>query len=229
MANFLNEAAKKALESNIPFIRNKANETIIETLANKVEPRPRPFSMAGNGGEYTTWRGLTDRKFSGRQLPPAADEYVQSLPPMEGVVALFKREKEELDGRTSLLLPVFAQWFTDSFLRTKWQPPAEQDFAYNESNHEIDLNQIYGSAEEQTNMLRSMKGGRLKSQTINGEEWPVFSTIAKHFHSKSSANSKACTPKITSSVSSERPPMSTSAPRLRWDWNMETPPLETPP
>ena len=174
MSSFLIDVMIKALDSHIPFIRAKANERIIENLATKVEPRPRPFSMAGNGGEYTTWRGLTDRKFSGRQLPPAADEYVQSLPPMEDVVALFKREKEELDGRTSLLLPVFAQWFTDSFLRTMWQPPAEQDFAYNESNHEIDLNQIYGSAEEQTNMLRSMKGGRLKSQTINGEEWPVF-------------------------------------------------------
>jgi prostaglandin-endoperoxide synthase 2 len=62
----------------------------------------------------------------------------------------------------------------DSFLRTKWKPPAEQDYKENESNHEIDLNQIYGMTEVQTSMLRSMEGGRLKSQMIEGEEYPVF-------------------------------------------------------
>ena len=33
----------------------------------------------------------------------------------------------------------FAQWFTDSFLRTSLT-----DYRKNESNHEIDLCQIYG-------------------------------------------------------------------------------------
>lgn len=59
-------------------------------------------------------------------------------------------------------------------MRTKWKPPAEQDYKENESNHEIDLNQIYGMSEVQTTMLRSMEGGRLKSQMIQGEEYPVW-------------------------------------------------------
>jgi prostaglandin-endoperoxide synthase 2 len=48
------------------------------------------------------------------------------------------------------------------------------DFRKNESNHEIDLCQIYGRATAQTNLLRAFEGGRLKSQTINGEEYPAF-------------------------------------------------------
>ncbi len=63
----------------------------------------------------------------------------------------------------------FAQWFTDSFLRT-----SRDDFRQNTSTQEIDLCQIYGLGADQTRMLRSMSGGRLKSQQIDGEEFPVF-------------------------------------------------------
>jgi len=63
----------------------------------------------------------------------------------------------------------FAQWFTDSFLRT-----SRADFRQNTSTQEIDLCQIYGLGAEQTRMLRSLVGGRLKSQRIDGEEFPVF-------------------------------------------------------
>ena len=63
----------------------------------------------------------------------------------------------------------FAQWFTDSFLRT-----SRSDFRQNTSTQEIDLCQIYGLGPEQTRMLRSMEGGRLRSQLIGGEEYPEF-------------------------------------------------------
>ena len=63
----------------------------------------------------------------------------------------------------------FAQWFTDSFLRT-----SREDFRQNTSTQEIDLCQIYGLGPDQTRMLRSLEAGRLKSQLIDGEEFPVF-------------------------------------------------------
>jgi len=117
---------------------------------------------------YTTWRGLTDRRFTGRHLPPAA-EYTKELPGMEDVLELFRRPegKDPRATDTSLLFPFFAQWFTDSFLRTKWKPTGSQDFAENESNHEIDLCQIYGTNETHTSMLREHQGGRLKSQDLS--------------------------------------------------------------
>ncbi len=154
----------------VPPLHRYLNRRLINTFAKAAPSRPRPFSMAAG---YTTWRGLTDRRYSGRHLPEARD-YTAGLPPLDEVHALFRKTGDRRATDTSLLFPFFAQWFTDSFLRTKWKRPEEQDFAENESNHEIDLCQIYGVGEEQTSQLRARDGGRLKSQIINGEEFPVF-------------------------------------------------------
>ncbi|WP_193367902.1 peroxidase family protein [Pelagibius marinus] len=153
----------------VPPLHRLVNKRLINSYAYAAGFRPRAFSMAA---DYTTWRGLTDRRYSGRHLP-AAPAYNAALPPAEEVLKLFKKTGDLRARDTSLLFPFFAQWFTDSFLRTKWKKPDEQDFAENESNHEIDLCQIYGISEVQTGMLRAFEGGRLKSQTINGEVFPA--------------------------------------------------------
>lgn len=155
--------------AGVPALHRLVNKRLINAYANAAGFRPRPYSMAA---PYTTWRGLTDRRYSGRHLP-AAPAYTATLPPAEEVLKLFKKTGDLRARDTSLLFPFFAQWFTDSFLRTKWKKPEEQDFAENESNHEIDLCQIYGISEVQTDMLRAKEGGRLKSQTIDGEEYPA--------------------------------------------------------
>jgi prostaglandin-endoperoxide synthase 2 len=153
----------------IPPLQRFINQMLINKLAYATPTRPRPLSMAA---PYSTWRGLTDRRFTGRHLPPAPD-HTRDLPDAATVLKLFEREGDRRATDTSLLFPFFAQWFTDSFLRTKWKEPEEQDFAENESNHEIDLCQIYGMGEEQTAMLRAGEDGRLKSQKIKGEEFPA--------------------------------------------------------
>eukprot|EP00553_Chaetoceros_curvisetus_P015465 CAMPEP_0204652412 /NCGR_PEP_ID=MMETSP0718-20130828/14534_1 /ASSEMBLY_ACC=CAM_ASM_000674 /TAXON_ID=230516 /ORGANISM="Chaetoceros curvisetus" /LENGTH=206 /DNA_ID=CAMNT_0051676367 /DNA_START=626 /DNA_END=1242 /DNA_ORIENTATION=+ len=121
--------------------------------------------------DYTTWEGLVNREYSGRHLP-ADREFNKDLPDLDVVKELFRSTGDHRSDKSSLILPIFAQWFTDSFLRTKYSP-TDPDFKKNESNHEIDLCQIYGMKEIHANMLRSMKGGRLKSEIINGEEFPV--------------------------------------------------------
>ncbi|MGD1880121.1 MAG: peroxidase family protein [Kiloniellaceae bacterium] len=153
----------------VPPLHSFVNRRLINSYAYATGSRPRPFSMAA---DYTTWPGLTDRRYSGRHLG-AARAYNAALPPIDDVLALFKRTEDRRATDTSLLFPFFAQWFTDSFLRTKWKEPAKQDFAENESNHEIDLCQIYGISAAQTDMLRAKQGGRLKSQIIDGEEFPA--------------------------------------------------------
>jgi prostaglandin-endoperoxide synthase 2 len=67
------------------------------------------------------------------------------------------------------MFPYFVQWFTDSFLRTD-----RLDQRRNSSNHQIDLCNVYGLNEKITRILRSNQGGKLKSQIINGEEYPPF-------------------------------------------------------
>ena len=150
----------------IGWIRNLASNIIINRFANSTKPRPRPFSLFA---DYTSWRSLTDRTYTGRHLPP--DDGALHYPPIHDVVDLWKREegKEIASFDTSMLFSYFAQWFTDSFLRTNLFE-REKNF----SNHEIDFCQLYGMKPEQTHILRLGQGGKLKFQMIDGEVYPPF-------------------------------------------------------
>ena len=68
-----------------------------------------------------------------------------------------------------MLFPYWVQWFTDGFLRVD-----PKNRLKNTSNHQIDLSPVYGLTEASTNKLRSKQGGKLKSQIINGEEYPLY-------------------------------------------------------
>ncbi|MGA9857629.1 MAG: peroxidase family protein [Solirubrobacteraceae bacterium] len=150
----------------IPPIRSLASRLVINQFGYATTLRPRALSLAS---DYTSWLSLTDRTYSGRHLPPATPEDQAALPPEADVVALYRRERMLVSTDTSVMFMFFAQWFTDSFLRTSLT-----DYRKNESNHEIDMCQIYGRTQAQTDLLRSHVGGRLKSQTIAGEEYPEF-------------------------------------------------------
>jgi prostaglandin-endoperoxide synthase 2 len=155
-----------------PIVRRVVSSLTIEGLANSTSPRPRALTMAD---DYTSWKSLTDRTFTGRHLPPFRPPPGE-LPSEKELNDLYRRRRDaqgndvEINSTdTSVMFMFFAQWFTDSFLRT-----SREDFRKNTSNQEIDLCQIYGLTEEKTNLLRSHEGGRLKSQQINGEEYPEF-------------------------------------------------------
>jgi prostaglandin-endoperoxide synthase 2 len=150
----------------LPFGPRLVTAAFVSLLADATPPRPRPFTLAG---DYTSWISLTDRSFSGRHLPPAAAG--KELPTEAEVLELFRRPPggETPSADTSVLFLLFAQWFTDSFLRTD-----HSDWRKNTSTQEIDFCQIYGLSESKTRLLRSMEGGRLKSQQIDGQEYPPF-------------------------------------------------------
>jgi len=155
----------------IPPLRTLVSRLAINSFAYAVAPRPRPLSMVS---PYTSWKSLTDRTFTGRHLPPADAEWKAKLPSEAEVVALYKRETFTPSTDTSVLFSMFAQWFTDSFLRTDPFDPRK-----NTSNHEIDLCQIYGLSEAKTDLLRLKSPdagtrGRLRSQLIDGQEFPDF-------------------------------------------------------
>jgi prostaglandin-endoperoxide synthase 2 len=152
--------------SAIPFLRRLISNIYIKRVAGSADPRPRPFSLASS---YTSWKSLTDRTYTGRHLPEAEGE--RNLPDIEKVVELWHRKdnREIPSVHSSLLFSFFAQWFTDSFLRTDLF-----DRRKNSSNHQIDLCQIYGLREELTNILRSHKDGKLRHQFIDGEMYPAY-------------------------------------------------------
>lgn len=148
-------------------VRRLISRAVTNEFGYNTTLRPRPLSMVS---DYTSWLSLTDRSYSGRHLPPVTEEENAARPDLAEVLQLFRREGEMTPSTdTSVLFMFFAQWFTDSFLRTH-----PTDHRKNDSNHEIDLCQIYGTKFHQTELLRSHEGGRLKSQLIDGEEYPEF-------------------------------------------------------
>ncbi len=182
------------LVNDRPFLRRFVSGLVIEVTSGGCPPRPHPLSLwtppgsagampawAARGADpvaaaaevrrhaYASWPSLVDRRFSGRHLPPDRD---RKLPAIEEVVALYRRPPGPArESRTnSVLLCFFAQWFTDSFLRT-----APTDLRSNTSNHEIDFCQVYGLDETRTLALREGRGGRLASrETPTGEYLPLL-------------------------------------------------------
>jgi len=182
------------LINNWPFARRFVSGLVIDTTSTGSASRPGPYSLwtpPGSGGAmpawaargadpavaatavrehtYVSWPSLVDRHFTGRHLPPDPD---RKLPPLQEVVELYRRPPGGLrpSSTNSGLLAYFAQWFTDSFLRT-----APVDLRSNTSNHEIDFCQIYGLDETRTRALREGHGGRLASREVaSGEYQPLL-------------------------------------------------------
>ena len=182
------------LVQRIGWLDRAVNRLAIVALASSMPARPNPLSTKS---PYTSWSSLTNRTWSGRHLPPSVVG-VPAQPDIDAVVALFHRSGEpEFCVRSTVLFAYFAQWFTDGFLRTERDaPPAGsgrkarakararahkraksggiRDTRRNESTHAIDLAQLYGLSDEMTNALRSMKDGKLRYQTIHGEDFPEY-------------------------------------------------------
>ncbi|GHH72709.1 hypothetical protein GCM10017673_28060 [Streptosporangium violaceochromogenes] len=148
-------------------VRRRLNASLIDQAVGEMPPRPEPLStMAG----YTSWASLTDRTYSGRHLPPVpADDSGRPTP--ERAADLFTRGDTMIPcPRSTVLFAYFAQWFTDGFLRGDVNVP--RDPRRNSSNHHIDLNQLYGLDDAATASLRTFEGGLLKSQILDGGEFP---------------------------------------------------------
>lgn len=164
------------------FLLGKAKMSEIATnrLIGRGQTRPHPWSTRFD--DYVCWSGLTDRSYFARLLPAIPSK--PNLPDPAALWPLFaaKQGQQVECSKSTCLFPAFAQYLTDGFLRTRQfnSPPGPggrpqpEERKRTTSNHEIDLSTLYGRTEDQTNALRSKNGGKLLSQTINGEEFPLF-------------------------------------------------------
>jgi prostaglandin-endoperoxide synthase 2 len=161
---------------SIGWLNSYLNSLIINSVVDMGVPRPLPFSLwtpTPVGGkravfppdpsdqpvDYISWTSLVDRRFTARHLPPADPSYASRIPKdLNDVVGLYERNAFTPSKNTSALLSFFAQWFTDSVLRT-----VSYDRRTNTSNHEIDLCQIYGLTAETAAILRTHQGGKLRT------------------------------------------------------------------
>ncbi|MEO0362239.1 MAG: heme peroxidase, partial [Pseudomonadota bacterium] len=126
------------------------NRVIVDQIVKRARNRPHPHSTVH---EYTSWRALTDRSWSGRHI--RADPR-PSYPDVEEVAAMFARPDgaQRLCPKSTCLFPAFAQYLTDGFLRTSTDDGDPDRLKRNTSNHEIDLCPLYGRTYEQTLALR---------------------------------------------------------------------------
>jgi prostaglandin-endoperoxide synthase 2 len=156
-------------------LHSRVSAWLVDRAIRKIPTRPNPLSTMS---DYTSWASLTDRAWDSRHLPPGEE---RSLPRAEAVAALFNRDGDMIPcAKSTVLFPYFAEWFVDGFLRSErpYRDPAtgevRRDPARNESNHEIDLIQIYGLNAEVTRQLRAGEHGLLLSQRLGGEEYPPY-------------------------------------------------------
>lgn len=150
-----------------PPLSRQVNRTLINRAILTMPTRPNPLSTMS---PYTSWSSLTDRTFDGRHLPPALPD--GKHPDLERTADLFNRRGDTiLCPKSTVLFAYFAQWFTDGFLRSDRGVPV--DPRKNTSNHDFDLSQLYGLNSKVTRLLRTHQGGTLKSQLIDGEEFPL--------------------------------------------------------
>lgn len=156
----------KIVQSN-EFLNRRVNKFVTNNAIYKVPTRPYLFSLMA---PYTSWDSLIDRTYTGRHLPADWEFNQGDLPKVEELSTLFKKKGEtKYSDKSTLLFPYFVQWFTDGFLRTD-----RNNRMKNTSNHHIDLAPVYGLNQKSTDLLRSHQGGKLKSQILNGEEYPLF-------------------------------------------------------
>ncbi|TDD82674.1 peroxidase family protein [Actinomadura rubrisoli] len=156
------------LAESVRPVRLRLNAYLIDGAVREMPGRPEPLSTRS---EYTSWTSLTDRSYMGRHLPPAPGDG-GARPSAERAADLFTRGEEMIPcPRSTVLFAYFAQWFTDGFLRGDIRVP--RDPRRNSSNHEIDVNPLYGLDAEATGAVRAFDGGLLKYQIINGGEFPL--------------------------------------------------------
>ena len=155
--------------AHTPVLGNWVNRYLIGLAAKRAPARPHPLTMM-HDSDYTSWNSLTDRTWNARHLPPISRAETETSPDVKTMRELFTRVGPMIESRKSTaLFPAFAQWFTDGFLRTDPGDPRR-----NTTSHDIDLCQLYGGTPNQSSALRTGTGGRLKSQTIGGEEYSPY-------------------------------------------------------
>ena len=173
-----NKEQMRALTERISYFAVMSKTRVAKT-------RPHPYSLWNKNPQsvnsihdFVTWPGLVDKSYTARHLPPTSEGTKDALPVDSAydssdehgaVTALFKLDTQlvERKSRSSLLFPMFAQWFTDSFLRTD-----RLDRRKTTSSHHVDMCQIYGTSDEVASILRTNKKGRLKSEIIGDREFP---------------------------------------------------------
>jgi prostaglandin-endoperoxide synthase 2 len=160
------------LIQRIPPLERIVNRVLINQGINVLPPRPYRLSTKR---DFTTQDTLVDKTYNCRQLEPTDALEPRPEPDPKTVVELFRRKEFIPCEKSTVLFAYVAQWFTDGFLRSdrKNLESDVRDIRRNESTHEVDLAQLYGLDDVETNILRDKRRPILLAcQGEIGEELP---------------------------------------------------------
>lgn len=159
MPKGLGNAIFKAVTS-VPILHRWINQYLLSQYADS-GPLPGLYTTK-HPGKTSIWEVLHKEHFA-LEVPRMTDEEQAELPDIEAVMDLFRRQGADEESRVTLLLPLFAQHLTDAVFQS-------EDHYATDAPHEIVLNQIYGNTAEDTDILRSHEGGKLRSRMrpVNG-------------------------------------------------------------
>jgi len=156
----------------VPPLEKIVNRYLINQGINTLPPRPYRLSTKR---DFTTQDTLVDKTYNCRQLEPTDDVEPRTDPDPAKLVELFRREEFIPCEKSTVLFAYVAQWFTDGFLRSdrKNVDNDVRDIRRNESTHEVDLAQLYGLDDTETNILRDKRHPMLLAHVGEiGEELP---------------------------------------------------------
>ena len=83
-----------------PLTSNLLNRILTNKAASSGTNRPYQLTCKA---DYTSYESLTDYSYYGRHLPPASQEWIDNLPPIDDVAKLFERQKTEDGNETQVL------------------------------------------------------------------------------------------------------------------------------
>lgn len=128
--------------------------------------------------EYVTTEAYFNLSQYARTLPPVPRDCPTplgtagsaTLPDAKMLVKKFFTRKKFIPEPTgtNVLFGYFAQFFTHQFFKTDFEKGA----AHQWGNHGVDCSSIYGRNKSEELKLRTMKGGKMKTQVVNGDVWP---------------------------------------------------------
>ncbi|XP_059141342.1 prostaglandin G/H synthase 2-like [Physella acuta] len=162
--------------NNVEFLHNYVLKRIYLLRSNVVDSP----ALYETEHAYPTIGAFLNKTYYARTLPPVPLECPtpmgvkgpKELPDVNLLVEkFFTRTKFRPEPMgTSVLMAFFAQHFTHMFFKTDYT----KGVGYTWGGHGVDVSSIYGKDTEVELWLRSGVDGKLKMQTVNNEEYPMY-------------------------------------------------------
>lgn len=162
--------------NNIPFIHKRLMTYVYLSRGDLVDSPPTFES----DHSFITLDAYFNESYYGRALPPVPNHCptpmgVKGPKEMPNVDELIKKvfmRKEFIPEphQSNVLFQYYAQHFTHQFFRTDYNKGPQ----LTKGTGGVDVSNIYGLTENDRQALRSRVNGKLRTQVINGEEFPPY-------------------------------------------------------